>query len=409
MKVGYFDCFSGAAGDMIVAACLDAGAPEPHLLAELDKLKLPNLRIKIEKVHKKGISATAFTPEPDASGDHHHSHGHQQRNLPTIIELINSSSLSATVQQNAVRIFERLAQAEADVHGTTPDRIHFHEVGALDSIVDIVGACIAIESLHLERIYCSAMALGSGTVRCEHGILPVPAPATSELIKGIPIQPSQGDGELLTPTGAAILTTLAAAFGPMPRMRITQIGYGAGSRETPGHPNALRLFLGQAEPAPHPDTGGDLGPSTDHDEVFLLEANLDDCTAELTGHVADVLLGLGALDVFFTSITMKKGRPGTKISVLCPPEQLSRLENAMFMESTTFGIRRQLVQRSVLSRRSETVETDFGPIRVKVGLLGGEVVTASPEFEDCRLAGQKHGVAVKKVMAAAVSAYEGGR
>ncbi len=391
MKVAYFDCFCGAAGDMIVGACLDAGADEAFLRTELAKLRLTEVDLQIEKVTKNGISATSFTPhitEPSPAPKHRH--------LPHIIDLIQQAQLSDTVKSQAVRIFERLAQAEAKIHATDPEKIHFHEVGAADAIMDIVGACVAMESLGVNKIYASPLTVGSGTVKCAHGVLPIPAPATAELIKGIPLRSSEAQGELLTPTGAAILTTLAEEFGPLPAMTIERIGYGAGQRDLENIPNVLRVLMGQAN-------AGIADLITD--EVVVLEANLDDATPELIGHVAEQLLQAGALDVFCTSIAMKKNRPGSQISVLAQSTDVTRLETILLTESTTFGVRRHTCVRSTLPREIRTVDTEYGPIRIKVGFLDSRPVTVSPEYDDCAQAAQKYQTPLKKVFTAALTAY----
>lgn len=394
MNIAYFDCFSGAAGDMIVGAALDAGAPEDHLRGELAKLGLGEVELRIEKVVKKGISATSFVPEQvhhHEHGGHHHGH---HRNLSTITDIIKGAGLSEPVKEQAIAIFGRLARAEAKIHGTTEDEVHFHEVGAADAIMDIVGACVALESLGIEKVYCSALAVGSGTVKCAHGILPLPAPATVELIKGVPLRPQEVQVELLTPTGAAILTTMAAEFGAMPAMEITGVGYGAGQRDNAETANVLRLLLGQS------------GGRASADEVVVLEVNFDDATGELLGHLTETLMQRGALDVYCTAIMMKKNRPGTLVSVICAPGEVAGLERILFTESTTLGIRRTTCQRSILPRTQQTVETCFGPIRVKVGSLDGQAITCSPEFEDCRAAAERHNVPLKQVMNAARKACD---
>jgi len=391
MKLAYFDCFCGAAGDMIVGACLDAGADESFLREELAKLQLSEVDLHIEKVTKNTISATSFHPQIKE-----HAHSHKHRRLTHIVELIHQAQLSETVKSQAIRIFERLAQAEAKVHNTSVDNIHFHEVGAADAIMDIVGACVALELLGVEKIYASALAVGSGTVKCAHGVLPAPAPATAELIKGIPLRPSEAQVELLTPTGAAILTTLAEDFGSLPPMTIERIGYGAGQRDLDNIPNVLRLLVGQSDAG----LSGIIA-----DEVVVLEANLDDATAELIGHVTEQLLHAGALDVFCTSIAMKKNRPGTRISVLTQSADVVKLETILLTESTTFGVRRHTCLRSTLPREIRTVDTEYGSIRIKVGFLDGKPVTVSPEYDDCARAAQKHQVPLKRVFTAALTAY----
>lgn len=397
MKVGYFDCFSGAAGDMIVGACLDAGASEEFLRGQLARLGLDEVELQIKKVNKNGIAATAFLP---IVKDYHCQcdQGHH-RNLSAIVEIIDNAALSDKVKGQSIDVFRQLARAEAKVHGTVEDKIHFHEIGAADAIIDIVGACTALESLGVEKVYCSPLTVGGGTVKCEHGILPVPAPATAELIKGIETVPAPANAqvELLTPTGAAILTTLAEGFGPMPAMRISEIGYGAGQRDIGGMPNVLRLMVGQT---------GDSDMYGQSDEVCVLEANIDDATAELIGHVSEKLLAQGALDVYCTAVTMKKNRPGTKITVLCQPTETTKMEQIMFRESTTFGIRRGICQRTILPRKHQTVETPYGKIRMKVGYFDGQVTTCSVEFSDCQRAAEEYQVPVKEVVWAALAAYK---
>ncbi len=395
MKIAYFDCFSGAAGDMIVGACLDAGVSPGHLREELAKLGLPAVEIHIEKVNKKGISATSFRPVEIHKGHAHH------RPLSDILKIITAAGLSAAVKNNAVQIFQNLARAEAKVHDIDINQVHFHEVGATDAILDVVGACIALESLGIEKVLCSALAVGSGTIQCEHGLLPVPAPATAELIQGIELASSPAAGELLTPTGAAVLTTLSSGFGPLPALRIESIGYGAGQRDIPGLPNVLRLLVGEQKETSTADALCD--------EVCILETSLDDMPAQQIGYVMGKMLEQGALDVYSTSIYMKKNRPAACLTVICPPDRQTAMERLLFRETSTFGIRRRLCQRSILPRTHKTIETLYGTIRIKVGFLDGQEITASPEFEDCLEAARRHDVPVRRVMAAAAVAYQNSR
>ncbi|MCP4712524.1 MAG: nickel pincer cofactor biosynthesis protein LarC, partial [Planctomycetes bacterium] len=331
MNIAYFDCFAGAAGDMIVGACLDAGAPSDKLFEELAKLKLDEVELHAEKVSRKGIAATSFAPKLTNQKP-------TVRNLSDITKIITNSQLTESVKTKAVKIFENLAAAEAKVHGITCDKIHFHEVGAADAIMDIVGACVGLELLGIEKIYCSDLIVGHGTIQCAHGTLPVPAPATAELIKGINLKQSNIEAELLTPTGAAILTTLSRQFGPLPAMQIESVGYGAGQRESSELPNVLRLMVGQAT-RDQPEKKG-------LDQVCVLEANIDDAGGELIGYVTEQLRHAGALDVYYTAISMKKNRPGTQLSVICHPDQVKLLEGILFEESTTLGVRRHLCQRT---------------------------------------------------------------
>ena len=392
MKIAYFDCFSGAAGDMIVGACLDAGASPDHLREELAKLKLTEVDLRIEKVNKAGFAATSFNPVIT------HLNHTPHRHLPHILKIIAQAPLSNSVQKKASRIFTRLAQAEAKVHGCAVEKIHFHEIGAADAIMDIVGVAVALESLEIEKVYCSNLTVGGGTVQCEHGIVPVPAPATAELIKGIKITPTDIQQELLTPTGAAILTELSESFGPIPAMRIDATGFGAGQRDLPNQPNVLRLLIGQSN---QPDQSSSL-----QDEVVVLEANIDDATPELIGHVTDQLTQAGALDVFCTSIAMKKNRPATSISIISRPQDTTKLEGILFTECTTFGIRRHTCQRSLLERKTEPVQTPYGQIRIKTGYYNGNPVTIAPEFEDCQNAARQHHVPLKTIMTQAILAYQ---
>ena len=379
MRIGYFDCFSGGSGDMILGAMLSAGLSEERLRAGLAKLSLDGSELGIRQVQKQGLAAIKVDVKLTSA------HGH--RHLRHIVEIIDNSGLSDAVKQRAKRIFTRLGEAEAKVHGLAVEQVHFHEVGAVDAIVDVVGAAIGVEQLGLERVRCSPLCVGSGTVTCEHGVLPVPAPATAELLSGVPLAECDEAGELLTPTGAVILTTLAEGFGPIPAMQIERCGYGAGSREGQKRPNVLRLFVGEAAET------GDLT-----DEVVVLEANLDDATGEQIGHAFAALLGAGALDVFTTPIMMKKNRPGVLLSVLATPEQQAACEEILFAETTTLGVRRHVCSRRKLARDVATVETRFGAIRMKLGRRGDVVTLASPEYEDCASAARKNGVSLREVM-----------
>lgn len=390
MKVAYFDCFAGAGGDMIVAAMLDAGLDADFLRDQLATLGIKDLDINITQTKRCGIRALNFIPT--VPEQHHH------RNLQDITKIIRRSNITDQAKDTAIRIFERLAQAEAAVHGKEPNDIHFHEVGALDSIVDIVSASVGLHALLIEKVYCSTLSVGAGTVNCAHGLLPVPAPATAELLKGVPTVCGPAEVELLTPTAAAILTTIADGFCPLPAMKIETIGYGAGSLESDEFPNVLRLILGEmaAEGAENADS------------VCLLETNIDDVSGELVGSVTDRLFEQGALDVFTTPIYMKQSRPAEQLSVLCKIEDAQQLEQILFEQGLTFGIRRQILQRSKLAREFVAVGTEFGEIRIKVGRFSGRVVNAKPEFSDCVLAAKKHDVPVKKVLDAAMSAYRKG-
>ena len=388
MKIAYFDCFAGAGGDMIAAAMLDAGLGAEFLKAQLATLGLKKLDIKLTKTSRAGLQAMTFVPVVGEQQQH--------RNLEQITEIISQSKISEQAKKTAITIFTKLAQAEAVVHNKDPQDICFHEIGAIDSIVDIVSASIGLEAIGVEKVYCSALSVGGGTVKCAHGLLPVPAPATAELLKGIPIIGGPIQSELLTPTAAAILTTIVEKFCPLPAMKIETIGYGAGALQSEEFPNVLRLILGQT-----------VTPDLENaDSVCLLETNTDDISGELLGFITENLFESGALDVFTTPIYMKQNRPAVQISVICKIEDVQRLERVIFEQGLTFGIRKQILQRSKLARNFVTVQTGFGKIKIKTGSLDGKVVNAKPEFSDCRLAAKKHNVSVKTVLDAAITAYQ---
>jgi len=387
MRLAYFDCFSGAAGDMIVGALLDAGLDSTRLREQLDRLQVKGFQLAVEKASKQGIAATRFRVELDPAAKPPHRH------LKHVVEIIRAAKLSQPVTDRAIAVFSRLAEAEATVHGTTIEKVHFHEVGAIDAIVDVVGACLCLEELGVERVLCSPIPTGSGTVTCEHGVLPVPAPATALLLKGVPLATCEEIGELTTPTGAAILTTIAAMFGPPPAMTISAIGYGAGTRDNKTRPNVLRVMIGESDDSSPPQ-----------DEIVVLETNLDDATPQVVGFCIERLLAAGALDAFALPIQMKKGRPGVLLTVLAEASQARTMERILFAETPTLGVRRKTVRRTTLPRRHETVMTVFGDIRMKVGEFDG-LVTATPEFEDCKTAALQSGAALREVIAAATSAW----
>jgi uncharacterized protein (TIGR00299 family) protein len=388
MRCGYFDCFSGAAGDMILAAMLHAGLRLEALQETVARLRLPGVELAAEQVARGGLTATHVTVRVSAAPDRH-------RHLPDIQQIIAQAGFSQRVTDDAQRVFARLAQAEAAVHGIPVEKVHFHEVGAADAIVDIVGACAGSEALGLDEIVCSPIPTGSGTVTCEHGQLPIPAPATAELLRGVPLTACAEVGELTTPTGAAILTTLASSFGPLPAMRIASIGYGAGSRENPTRPNVLRLLIGAVA----------LPASEDEDEVTVLETQVDDATGQMIAYALQRLLEAGALDAYAVPIVMKKGRPGQLLTVLGRPADAAALEDILFTETTTLGVRRHGCVRHKLARGQETVGTRFGPIRVKVGRRGEQVRQAWPEYDDCAAAAREQGVPLRAVQDAALQAW----
>jgi pyridinium-3,5-bisthiocarboxylic acid mononucleotide nickel chelatase len=403
----YLDCFAGASGDMLVGAMLDSGLDFELLRSALLKLGVEGYELSLGRVDRSGISAAKFdvhlTGEPHSHEHHHnheHSHGHRRqshhRSLSEIKGIISSSNLSELVKQRAQAIFQRIGEAEAKIHNVPIETVHFHEVGAIDSIVDIVGACVAFDALKIERIISSPLHVGSGMFQCAHGTYPVPGPATADILKGVPIYSKDVEGELVTPTGAAIISTLAEGYGPMPMMKIEKIGYGAGTRDYPKFPNALRAIIGELE------EDADRTPGA----VTIIEANIDDLNAQVFGYLMEKALSAGALDIFYTPVQMKKNRPGVLLTLLCTPPDRERMCDLIFRETTTLGVRYRNEQREILTREFVTVETEYGPIRVKVSRArDGRVMNASPEFEDCRVAAEKSGVGLRDAQTAALKAY----
>ena len=392
MTILRFECFSGISGDMIVGSLLDLGLSLDDLRSELDKLKVKNFSISARKVVKAGVSATKF----DVQMGEEHSHRH----LSHIVKIIDGSDLSSSVKERAVTVFRRLAEAEARVHGTAVEKVHFHEVGAIDAIVDIVGASIGFELLGVKDIYCSPLNVGSGFVDCAHGTMPVPAPATAELLKGIPIYSNQVSGELVTPTGAAILATLSNGFGGMPAFKIHGIGYGAGSKDFKGTANVVRVLKCEFVDAARSESYAGSA-----DRVAVLEASIDDMNPQIYGHLMDRLLSLGALDVFASPVQMKKNRPGLLLTVLAPIPLADALAAQLFEETTTIGIRYHQTERRILERETEEVDCEFGSVRVKVSKLNGRIVNFAPEYEDCRQAALDAGVAYKWVQSRVVQLF----
>jgi len=376
---------------MIVGSLLALGLSLDDLRAGLEKLNVKNFSVSARKVVKAGVSATKF----DVEIGEEHSHRH----LSHIVKIIEGSELSPGVKQRAVAIFRRLAEAEAKVHGTTVEKVHFHEVGAIDAIVDIVGSCIGLELLGVKEIYCSPLNVGSGFVDCAHGTMPVPAPATAELLKDIPIYSNQVSGELVTPTGAAIISTLATGFGPMPAFKIRRIGYGAGSKDFKGTANVVRAL--QCEFLESTRSEGTVAA----DRVAVLEASIDDMNPQIYGHLMDKLLSSGALDVFASPVQMKKNRPGLLLTVLAPIDLADALASRVFEETTTIGIRYHETERRVLERQVEVVKCEFGDIRVKVSRLNGRLINFAPEYEDCRQAALDKGVPYKWVQSRVVQLF----
>lgn len=391
MRVAYLDCFSGISGDMTLGALIDAGVPLSAIQEGIDSLQLPSCQLRTTEVKKNGFRAThlqvLYQPE------------HAHRHLHHIVEMIERSSLSARQQQLATQIFTRLGEAEAKVHGTTIEKVHFHEVGAIDSIADIVGAAIGWDLLEVDRICCAPIPTGTGTVKIAHGTVSVPAPATAELLAGIPLASCSVPAELTTPTGAAIAATLVDQFGPLPPMQIETIGYGAGTRDLEDRPNVLRLMVGQvADPA--------LAAPIERDQVRILETNLDDVPGEWIAYCKERLLEAGALDVFTTPIQMKKNRPGVTLSVLCAEDRVAKLEEIIFTETGSLGIRGWTAARHILPRQSQRVATAWGMVEGKVGRLPDERVVFAPEYESCRQLAAASGQPLRDIYRAAHAAFD---
>jgi pyridinium-3,5-bisthiocarboxylic acid mononucleotide nickel chelatase len=451
MRIAYLECFSGMSGDMFLGALVDAGVPARVLeetVAALNAAANLGARLEISRVVRSGISATKVdvwvngekdlpreefweredshahasetvhhdhehhehshlhdgessrTEAPSAfaqgrSAPHEHSHG---RGLTEIRGIISAAAISDRAKKTAIAIFGALGAAEANVHNTPIEDIHFHEVGAVDAIVDIVCAAVGAEALGVDEIICSPLNVGGGTVKCAHGTFPVPAPATVELLKDAPVYSSGVQAELVTPTGAAIVKTLASRFAAFPEMKIEKSGYGAGSRDFPGHPNVVRLTIGEA--ASHA-----LASKTASQTITVLEANLDDLNPQVFGYVLDRLLEEGALDAFALPVQMKKNRPGTLLTVLCKPEDASKLTQLIFTETSTLGVRRREEVRQTLARRWESVHTAWGEVRIKIASMNGTVTNYAPEYEDCRRIAAEHRVPLKTVMQEAAREY----
>ena len=434
MRILYFDCFNGASGDMILGALLDAGVSLDGLRAALGSLAIDGCDIAADRVLRAGVSATKFrVVEREPAGaaaahdhghdhlhphthdhehdhahghpHHHHEHphrhhaGHRHRSLPEIARLIDGSALTAAGKDRAKALFARLAEAEAAIHAMPVDTVHLHEVGALDSIVDIVGAVYALEALSVDRIVVSPINVGRGMVQSAHGVFPVPAPATVRLLADAPVFSRGPEAELLTPTGALLLTAYADAFGPLPAMRVSATGYGAGDHQFADTPNVLRVLVGEASTGAVPEglPGGD--------RVLVVESEIDDMNPQLFGPVMDRLYAVGAVEVFLVAVQMKKGRPGTLVSVLVPPGKKDAVVDVLFRETTTIGVRFAEWQRECLAREIVEVTTPYGPVRVKVARRDGVVMNGQPEFDDCAGLAARQGVATKDVHAAALQAW----
>jgi pyridinium-3,5-bisthiocarboxylic acid mononucleotide nickel chelatase len=420
----YFDCFSGASGDMVLGALLDAGVPLDALRDALGSLSLDHGVVGAERVVRAGIAATKFRlVEPvhaharpaaqqhvhahadgqshthphgsEGAGNHQHPHDGavEHHSLADIERSINRSALSPAARARARALFQRLAEAEAAIHDVPVDRIHLHEVGAIDSIVDIVGTVFAMEWLGVERVISSPVNVGSGTVQCAHGVFPVPAPATARLLKGVPIYAEGVATELTTPTGALLISEYATSFGPLPSMRVDAIGYGAGDKDFPNRPNVLRVML------------GDASSEAAFERIVALECEIDDMNPQLFGPLMDRLYAAGALDVFYGAVQMKKNRPGTLVTVIAPVARRDALAGVLFTDTTTIGVRHHEMSRERLEREIVTIATPAGPIRFKVASRGGRLMNASPEFEDCARAAAQCGLAIKDVQAQAIKAW----
>jgi uncharacterized protein (TIGR00299 family) protein len=441
VKIAYLDCFSGISGDMFLGALVDAGVPISVLQDALSALDL-GLHLEVHRVNRSGIDSAkvnvltsegkvadqlqadpsshthAHADEHTHSHDHDHSHGeghthghdHEHahghshdhgRSLSTIQKIIGRSTLPEAVQNLALHAFQLLGDGEAKIHNVPVETIHFHEVGALDAIGDIVATAAGCHWLEVEQWICSSLNVGGGHVHCAHGRFPVPAPATLELLRDLPIYSSGVQKELVTPTGAALLRALNPSSGNFPPMRMLSTGYGAGSRDLPGQPNVLRLVVGESTSA---GIKQDSRPSGD--KVGIIEATIDDATPELLAYVADRLLDAGASDVHRTQVQMKKGRIGTLLTILCTPSRAQALQKILFDESTTLGLRYREEQKITLERTVVSVETEWGAIRVKLGLRGGEVINVAPEYEDCRAIAEHHSLPLKLVLQSAISAYQ---
>jgi pyridinium-3,5-bisthiocarboxylic acid mononucleotide nickel chelatase len=401
VKVVYFDCFSGASGDMIVGALIDAGVSLDDIQAALGSLSIDREAVWSERVQRAGISATKFQVRGDDGGHehHHHTHGgiateaHAHRTLTDIYALIDGSRLSGAGKARAKALFARLGEVEGAIHGSAPEQVHLHEVGSLDSIVDIVSTVHALELIGAERIAASPLNVGSGTIRSSHGLYPVPAPATVRLLEGVPVYSGTQCAEMVTPTGALLITAYATEFGGIPPMKIARTGYGAGARNFEDTPNVLRVLIGDSDTSASAHT------------VTVIEAEIDDMNPQIFGVLMERLHAEGALDVFYTPIQMKKNRPGTLLSVIATPSRREALTSTIFRETTTIGVRYREMTRECLDRETQTVTTPFGPVRFKIARRSGEIVNASPEFEDCVNLANQHGRPIKEIQAAAIKAF----
>lgn len=392
-RIAYFDCFSGISGNMILGALVDAGLEVERLRAELNRLPISGYTVNVDEVRRRGLRGMHVEVQVAEQ--------HVARHLADIEAIISDSDLPEQVKARGKAIFGRLAEAEAAVHGAPVDHVHFHEVGAVDAIVDVVGAAIGLWLLGIEEVYASPVHIGSGTVSCAHGTMPVPAPATLELLRGVPTYGRDVEAELVTPTGAAVLTTVAQAFGPAPPMEVTHVGYGAGSRDLP-IPNLLRVSIG--EPAEGAEVHAGELAGYEEDVVTLVEANIDDMNPQWIDHAMARLFDAGALDVFVTPIQMKRNRPGVQLSVLVPEGKQAAVLDVLFAETTTIGVRTCPMQRWKLKREQIAVDTPYGPVSVKVARRGETVLNVAPENRDCQRIAEEQEVPVKEVHQAAMTA-----
>ncbi|HJS52712.1 MAG TPA: nickel pincer cofactor biosynthesis protein LarC [Pyrinomonadaceae bacterium] len=386
MRTLYFDCFAGASGNMILGALIAAGVDSDDLKAELQKMDIPDFELELEIVDRSGIASTHVTVRVPKEREHRH--------LSDIEKIISGSALSETVKTRSTAIFRRLAEAEGKVHGITVEKVHFHEVGGMDAIIDVVGSCIGFEMLRIENFACSKIHLGSGFVEMSHGKFPVPPPAVAELLRGVPVYSTEVEGELITPTGAAIISTLCDSYGSIPEMLVEDTAYGAGTRTYEKFPNALRVLIGEM--------AGEL-TSTVSEQLILLQTNIDDASPQILGFVMERAFELGANDCWFTPIQMKKNRPATMLSVLCSEEKKHQITELIYRETTSLGVREQRLLRDALARQVIQVSTEYGSIDVKIGMLDGKIVNAMPEYDQVQEAAREHGVPFSKVRDAALA------
>ncbi len=397
-RIIYIEPFSGISGDMFVGALLDLGGSFDKLQQELRRLPLTGYKLALGKCLRAGIQASKFDVEvaKEPHGSHGHGHSSHGRNFRSIRNMLAASALSPWVKEKSTRAFQRLAEAEGKIHNHPPDEVHFHEVGAVDSIIDIVSSMVLLEGYLPARIVSGTINVGHGTLECQHGIYPVPGPATQALLEGVPVYSNVVEGELTTPTGAAILTTLVDSFGPRPMMKVATSGYGAGSRETPGNANCLRITIGEISAAE---------PLFGDEQVAVIEAAIDDMNPQIFGYFQEKALHEGALDVYFTPIQMKKNRPAVQLTVVCDVGLQEALARLIFAETTTIGLRFTLARRKTLQRQFVSVDTEYGAVTIKISHLDGQRVNFIPEYEDCRLLAAEKQVALKDVLAAATRAY----